>query len=128
MGRIAMGLLGLMLFAACGDGTEALPPELLGVWRTEAPRYRDGHFELRENWVVFGASRFEESTHRIRSVRSSDAGDSTGYRIEYALDDGETALLSLLYTPGRPPQLRVGRREAPWVPEASAHWLEEDRP
>ena len=109
--------------AACRGEPEVLPAELLGTWRTQNPEFRNSFFELREGWVVFGADGYTASMHPIHRVASKRSEASTEFAIEYLVDDGAALPLLLVYTPGSPPRLRVGRRPDAWVPESAAHWL-----
>lgn len=119
---------GVACAAACGIGSrsEALPPQLLHVWRTEAPGYRDRSFELRPGWVVFGTSRYTNVIHPIESVQTKRSGSSTIVTIGYRVDDGAVLELRLEWTPGAPDLLRIGHRHDLWVPEENATWLKEN--
>ena len=115
------------LWMGCGASppSDPLPSDLLGTWRTEAPGYRDRHFELRPEWVIFGTSRYTAAMHPIEHVRVTPDGSTTRVLIAYRTDDGALLELPLEWTPGDPQRLRIGRRRDVWVPEARAHWLSE---
>lgn len=117
-----------VLWLGCGVGapSDPLPTDLLGVWRTRAPAYRDRSFELRPEWVVFGTSKYTTDLHPIEHVRVTPAGSTTRVVIAYRTDDGAVLELPLEWTPGDPQRLRIGRRQDVWVPEARAHWLSEE--
>lgn len=115
-----------LLAFGCGAAPESLPAEMIGIWRTDNPILRESYFELREDWVVFGADRFRADMHPIRRIESERAGASIRYEIEYTDEAGDTLPLHLVFTPGRPPTLRVGQRPDAWVPESAAHWLSKE--
>jgi len=131
MRRIALGLLLLSSWipTGCSDrAPESLPEELLQVWRTPGPRYRDRYFELREGWLVFGTGRYTSALHSIQKVTSEPATSSTRYTIEYRTRDGAVLPLEILHTPGSPAKLLLGNQPHAWIPEKHARWLEEEEP
>ena len=111
---------------ACGGGPEPLPAELIGTWRTSNPDFRESYFELREGWVVFGADRYQISMYPIQGIESSRTGAATEYAIEYETEDGAVLPLLLVYSPGSPPTLQVGRRRDLWVPASHADPVAEE--
>jgi len=119
-------LLPLLLSSGCSERVpESLPAELLQVWRTSAPGYRDRHFELRDGWLLFGTGRFSSSMHEIEKVTSDPMDRGTRYTIAYRADDGSSYTLEIFYLPGNPARLRVGQQHDSWVPEKHALWLKE---
>jgi hypothetical protein len=120
-GRIALCVLALAALA-CGE-PERLPAELIGVWRSPNPEFRESYFELREGWVVFGADHYRISMYPIQRIQSSRTDDGTQYSIDYQTEDGAVLPLVLVYSTGQSPRLQVGRRKDLWVPESQASWL-----
>jgi hypothetical protein len=116
-----------LLLAACAEPpSEPLPQDLLQVWRTQAPGYRDRYFELREGWVVFGTGRYTIALYAIGKVTSDVEDGVTRYAIEYRATDGAILPLEVAYTPGNPASLQVGLQPDVWIPETHAHWLKKD--
>src|SRR5687768_9231714 len=117
--RVALCVLAVAALA-CGSEPPQLPAELIGTWRTQSPDLRESYFELREGWVVFGADRYRISMHPIHSIESTRSGTATAYAIEYLTEDGAALPLQLVYSPGTPPRLQIGRRRDAWFPESKA--------
>ncbi len=116
----------LLLFALAGCGSDPLPRELIQVWRNPAPGYSDRYFEVREASITFGTGAGTLRRHFIESVQSEQVGSTTELTIVYRMDDGETAPLTLVHTPGSPPYLQIGARKDQWIPEQYADWLQEE--
>ena len=116
----------LLVFALAGCGSDLLPRELIQVWRNPAPGYSDRYFEVREASITFGTGAGTQKRHFIESVQAEQVGITTELTIEYRLDDGETAPLTLVHTPGNPPYLQIGSRKDQWIPEQYADWLKEE--
>lgn len=113
---------------ACGIAgpPDTLPPQLLGIWRTDAPGYRDRSFELRPGWVLFGTGGHSVAMYPVDDVHVTRAGNVTHVVVAYRTEDDALLEVALEWTPGNPDRLRIGRRHDVWVPEARAHWLSED--
>lgn len=59
---IFLSLAVLILFFGCQSGRPArLPSELIGVWETSAPEYKDCSIELTKDYIIFTNSR--SATH-----------------------------------------------------------------
>jgi hypothetical protein len=116
----------LLLFGCAEQTLEAIPEELLGVWRSPAPGYRDRYLELRPDWVLFATSPYTSSMHPIERVTAEEIPGGTRYTVEYRLTQGETVSVRLVHTAGNPGSLQVGHQPGSWVPEAHAHWLKRE--
>lgn len=88
LGRCGLGLLVLLALACGPQRLESVPPDLLGVWRTRAPRYRENFFEVRRDSVVLGVTGLELDVLPILEIdwRSDRKGDV--YRFHYLADEG----------------------------------------
>ena len=51
-----------------GCAEQVVPPELIHVWRTDLPAYRDRSFEVRADLIVFGTGGQSSVSHRIEAV------------------------------------------------------------
>lgn len=132
LGTAVMTLLSVLLVACHAPGP--VPPELVDVWRSDAPAYRDRIFEVREGWVVFGTGEHTRSIFEIEGVDSEPgSGGRVHHTLHYWTQDGERLSVQLIYQPGdpgrsaskRPDSLRIGHRDETWVRQRDARWLEE---
>jgi hypothetical protein len=101
---------------ACEPALEPPPAELVGTWRTAAPRYRDRVFEIREDAVVFGTGRFSGSRlHLLLGVERDEPVDGWDvYRLHYREYDGAITPLEIHLWPGGSGTLRFANRAERW--------------
>lgn len=83
---------------AAPDAT--LPAQMIGLWTTADPRYRNRSFEVSTGFVVFknGDRKDEQTAHEISGIRREERGDTTMLTLDY-LDAGATYSLALKYLP-----------------------------
>lgn len=114
----AIGLAVVLCASACAERNDALPPELLKVWRTSAPAYKHRYIEIRRDFLIFGTGEYSISMHPIERVEAINAGgNSADYLIEYSDNDREIYRIRLNYTGGKRPKLRLANHEEVWIPE-----------
>ena len=53
---LALAIL-VSLIGCLSGGSEGVPNELIGVWKTSAPKYRDCSIELTRDYIIFTNSR-----------------------------------------------------------------------
>jgi hypothetical protein len=104
----------LVALAGC-RAPEPVPTELIHVWRTAAPAYRDRHLEVRKDLLVFGTSSYQSELYLIEGFdrEPADAG-STRYTIHYRAQDGGLLQLKVLLIPGNPASLRIDHIDDDW--------------
>ena len=57
-------------FVACSDKKiEALDSELLGVWHTETPKYKDRYIIISEEFLTLGAGEHNPTIYFIRNIQ-----------------------------------------------------------
>ena len=90
------GALALVALATVGplalqaiQGSEPMPPGLVGTWQTSMPRYADRSFELSPTTLRLGLGAGTE-TYPISMVSSRDSSTSPIYTIDYL--NGDTPL------------------------------------
>jgi len=80
-------VVGLVLFCALLGCTprsrQGFRPELIGVWKTEDPKYEDRFFQLEPQTLSLGIGEGRVNTYRIQSVRWSLDGIGTLYTVSY---------------------------------------------
>lgn len=82
-------LLALAMFAAlfgfqC-EKSKTVPGELIGVWRTSAPKYEDCYFQLTEDLIIFAneAHLDKKDVNRISGIKKTDRGKQVLYTFSY---------------------------------------------
>lgn len=88
---LALVAAGLVALRACGGGQEeliiAVPPELAGTWRTDAPGYSDRYIEIAEQEIAFGQGEEGEARYALLGVvRIPDADGRAHYSLRYRID------------------------------------------
>jgi hypothetical protein len=105
---------------------QPVPAELMGIWRTSAPAYRDRIFEVRDRWVVFGTGAHLRAIYEIEGVEShTEPGGQVRHILHYWTEEGDRLSVQLIFRPGRKDSLRIGHRNETWVRQRDADWLEE---
>jgi hypothetical protein len=103
----------LAFVAAIACAREEVPPELIGRWTTNDPRYADRTLEISAERVVFGVGPGGRLLYAARGVeRDTDAGGEL-YRLYYDLP-GEPELTLELRIP-QPGQLVIQNRSQLWT-------------
>ena len=104
------------LILGCGTKpySTTLPSELVGVWKTSAPKYADRYFELRSDMIVFGTGGGTVSRHVIKRIEEAREGDQTLYTIFYTEDETKYQW-SFYYDPVHGKSIRL-------KPQASIVW------
>ena len=117
MRRLWVCAIGVLVVVA-GCRAEPVPSELIHVWRTQTPAYRDRHLEVRKDLLVFGTGGYMSELYPIDGIDSEPAADgSTLYTIRYRAEDGARLELKVTYTRGRPASLRIEHIEDVWHPD-----------
>jgi hypothetical protein len=84
-----IGLCMVFLFGCQLWEDRTLPPELMGIWQTSAPRYEGASFEFKGEWLIFTNEKQDySSVNRIKSIDATLGEDRTSYEIIYESKDG----------------------------------------
>ena len=88
---------GVLISAVWPEHSDALPPAVVGIWRTQTPKFRDRGFEIREGRLLLkrGSEETDLLSFPIQRVRVAPLGPSTEVRIFYE-ENGEPQTLDLL--------------------------------
>jgi hypothetical protein len=89
----------------------AMPPELIGLWRTTAPSHADRPFQFTDSTLVLHTGGTDSTVNRITDVRSKQTASGTDYTIEY-VSEGDAYLFSFTLTPGPEPVIRFTNQPA----------------
>ena len=80
-------VVGLALFCALLGCTprpkQEMLPDLIGMWKTEAPHYKDRFFRLEPQALIIGIGEGRLNAYRIQSVRGSLERFGTMYTVSY---------------------------------------------
>lgn len=115
MAVIGLGLLGLLVMPGIVNrGDSTAPPELLGTWTTDAPRYADRAFTVGAETLTMHQGEEQVAVYPIRSVREKTGPQGTRYDLEYG-ESKAPATFSVLYTRDEEATLRFPhQREMEW--------------
>jgi hypothetical protein len=88
---------------------ETLPPELMGVWTSAAPRFKDDTLELSKEHIVFTSGRFQGfiSVNFIEKVEKRPERNHILYIIHYENVEGQEYKLSFYYYPEKGNVIRL---------------------
>ena len=99
-----------VLFVECQpSGLETVPTEIMGVWKTSAPNFEDGSFELTEDHIVFrnsGPPEYESVNSIIRIERVAEGQDLL-YTVHYRNPQGEKYLFTFYHYPTKGGTIRL---------------------
>ena len=115
---IALGI------STLGCAEQTVPEELIHVWRTRLPAYRDRSFEVRADSIIFGTGGYSTVGHRIEGVEVEESADGSFLcTLYYLTRDGGRTQVRLAFEPGSPDRLRFENRVEVWLREEDASWL-----
>lgn len=121
---LAVLAIGVCFFGCQSEREEAVPDELIGVWKTSAPGYEDNFLELRQDEIVFGAGPAESNINSIYRVETAHplAEKTILITIYYTDDEGKGNAASIYYYQG-------GTRSIRFEHQMQIEWrLVEQRP
>gem|GEM_PF-806687 len=90
----------LLALAGCGpESTKTVPDDLIGVWKTSAPKYADTFIELTRTTIAFGAG--EKGTHLRSVVKVTKEPEAGGplYTVFYRDPEGQEYKFAFYYDP-----------------------------
>lgn len=97
---ILIALLMLLVLLGCGpEKTRTIPEELLGTWKTSAPKYADTFVELTRDTIVFGLAEGPPKVHPVLAVEKSGENGNLLYTIHYLDEERERYKFSFSYDP-----------------------------
>ena len=99
--RVSVIALALLLaLAGCGpESSKTVPDDLIGVWKTSAPKYADTFVELTRTTIAFGAG--EKGTHLRSVVKVTKERNEGGllYTVFYTDPEGQEYTFAFYYDP-----------------------------
>jgi hypothetical protein len=95
-----MALVALLSACQGSDAPVVVPPDLVGLWKTDHPRYEDRYFELTVDKITLGMGSGDTGSFPIREIGRERAGRTTLYSVGYAnAVEGVRDTLSFYYEP-----------------------------
>lgn len=110
---VVAALLGVLVWRAIPTDVE-FPPELVGQWTTEDPRYAERTFTVDPPRIEFGLGGGESTRHAIESVETRGSDTERIHTVRYRGEDGTSAEVELRLDPGPPPTLRFANHDEVW--------------
>lgn len=108
--RKALLLLPLLLLLAGCDwwGTQTLPGQMVGEWRTDEPRYHGRFIRLETDRVTFGLGGVgPDKAEHVERVNVAPRDNPTDYTIRLTAGDGTPDSIVLQFTPQNGGELRL---------------------
>ena len=88
--RILIAFAIVTAFFGCQFGrNRTVPDELLGVWKTSAPKYADRFFELKKDAVIFATGEGNVSVHAIVKIEQVREDKQILYTFYYTNQAGK---------------------------------------
>ena len=110
---LAIFILFFILFGCqCSRKTTA-PEDLVGVWKTSAPKYEDRFFEMKKDEIVFGTGQGTFDSHPIKKVETGKVRGEERilYIISYRNQEGVEDKFSFYYHPEKGGAIRFKNQE-----------------
>ena len=99
LGRALLLLLPIVLGGCDWNRSKFIPDNLVGVWRTNDPRYRGRSMDLGKDTAVISTGVEKPSVESVESVKVQPAGEETTYTIQCHTSQGARHLLTLRFSP-----------------------------
>ncbi|HXX53626.1 MAG TPA: hypothetical protein VEI28_03545 [Thermodesulfovibrionales bacterium] len=80
--KLTVFLLTLMFFVGC-QGEVVVPPHLIGVWATSAPKYAGRYLRITDHRLIYGLGEGEEVSHEIEKIDSEQGNGGKVYTFHY---------------------------------------------
>jgi hypothetical protein len=97
--------------------TTVLPDELLGVWKTSAPKYKQCFFEITKDSITFANRNVSEGldVNIISKIEKTHEEKQILYTIHYKKKKGEEYKLPFYYDPSKDGTIRFkNQKEIEW--------------
>ena len=83
----------------CQSGSTGAIDDLVGVWKTPAPRYADRFFEFTKDYIIFGTGEGGTTAHTIKTVKEVREGKKILYTVYYENRGGQESTFSFYFDP-----------------------------
>lgn len=105
----------LLSAVACGpQKLEQVPPQLIGIWKTRAPRHAQNFVEIRPDSVVLGVIGMELETVPIETIEvSRKSRDEEVYRLGFTALEGYPDAVEVTWL-AQERAIRIGSAPGAW--------------
>jgi len=106
----------VLVLAGCGpESTKTVPGDLVGIWKTSAPKYADTFIELTRTTITFGSG--EKGTHLRSVVKVTKERDEAGtlYTVFYTDSGGQEYRFAFYHDPADGALRWKNQRTIAWV-------------
>src|SRR5579885_1104014 len=79
--------------------TNTVPKQLVGVWNTNAPKYTDRYFELKQDTVTFGMGNAKVTPNPVVKVTEKRGEKRSLYEISYLGQEGKSEKFIFYFEP-----------------------------
>jgi hypothetical protein len=110
---LVLSLIILISVSAC-DRIKTPPPDLVGVWETDAPRYENRYIEITNESLIFGLYDSDNIVNEIKYIKLEKEGLLSNYTIHYVDPEGEKWTLTLSHDPHNNGTLKLQNRDEVW--------------
>jgi hypothetical protein len=107
-------LIVLFIFIPSCDRLETPPPDLLGVWETDTPKYENRYIEITNESIIFGLDDGDNIVNTIKYITLEKEGMLSVYTFHYSDPGGEAWTLTIIYDP-REAAFALQNRDDVWV-------------
>ena len=116
---IAIAVLASLSSCKAAQEPVVVPPDLIGVWKTDDPRYVDRHFELKADTIILSMGAAGTDSHPIQKFEKRQDPRGTSYFLTYKnLGEGVEDTLSFDYEMGAGGAIRFkNQRNIVWKKE-----------
>ena len=109
-------VLSLMIFifiSAC-DRMKTPPPDLVGVWEANAPKYENRYIAITNESLIFGIEDGKDIVNEIKYIKLKKEGFLSIYTIHYVDPEGEKWTLKLSHAPHNNGTFKLQNRDEVW--------------
>lgn len=114
---VALAILTTLLGCQPAKNT-TLPDDLVGVWKTSAPKYSDRSLEFTKDSIIFGTGKGNVDTHPIANIETIREDNTILYTISHLNREGHEYTLSFYYDPANGGVIRLkNQKTIAWTKE-----------
>ena len=112
IGQVLLLLLPIICGGCDWNRSRFIPENLVGVWRTDDPRYRGRSLELSKDIAVIGIGGEKPSIESVEWVKTQATSEETTYSIQCRTADGTKDLLTLSFSPKGDGEIRLNHPQS----------------